>query len=212
MHSCGLCVQVPVCVECSHIIYRSTMSWFHISALESPGIIILDFLPVSLSRHLLPAKSISLSNYFWRFYFSSVITNSLACIRQPKMKYLDVNKVIRASEGFCSAPSDQEYRNSFYNHYAFLFVKVRASFKSRGIRGGSFPLCCHLKVKVLKIWKHPSILHVNAASLSRHDAAIHLFGFLTLQEGNLKKNPSWGNKNKYLLNCDCIFLQHTWAD
>lgn len=184
LHSCGLCVQVPVCVECSHIIYRSTMGWFHISALESPGIIILDFLSVSLSRHLLLAKFIMLSNYFWRFHFSSVITNSLACIRQPKMKYLDVNKIIWALEEFCSAPSDKEYCNSFFIH--ILIVKVRASFKSRGIHGGSFPLCCHLKVKVLKIRKHRSILHV------RHNAAIHLSEFLTLQEENLKKKT--GNK------------------
>lgn len=177
VHSCGLCVQVPVCVECSHIIYRSTMSWFHISALESPGIIILDFLSVSLSRHLLLAKSILLSNYFWRFHFSSVITNSLACFLKPKMKYLDVDKIIWTSEKSCSAPSDEEYCSFFYNH--ILIVKVRTGFKSRGIRGGSFPLCRHLKVKVLKIWKHRSILHVNAA--------VHLFVFLTLQEENLKK-------------------------
>lgn len=63
----SLCMQVQVwvcvcvCVLSSHIIHCSTMSWFHISALESPGIIMLDFLSVYLFLCLLLSLSLSFS-------------------------------------------------------------------------------------------------------------------------------------------------------
>lgn len=48
------CKCICVCVWLSsHIIHSGTMSWFHISALESPWIIILDFLSSFVSCSLL---------------------------------------------------------------------------------------------------------------------------------------------------------------
>lgn len=51
---CVTRVQVVVCVVSSHIICRSTMSQFHISAPESPGIIALDW--ACVPRRLLPSS------------------------------------------------------------------------------------------------------------------------------------------------------------
>ncbi len=55
----------------SHIIHSSTMSWFRISAVESPRIIILDFLSVSLFLPLLLLYALFLCNiYFFIVVFA----------------------------------------------------------------------------------------------------------------------------------------------
>lgn len=99
--------RLPVCVVSSHIICRSTMSQFHISALESPGIIILDSASLSISCWL----SLSpLRSCFSRVDFlCSVIINSLPVICQLKKQ--------KNSRRLCNhlgcVPSEKKYEKMF---------------------------------------------------------------------------------------------------
>lgn len=81
---CVTRVQVAVCAVSSHIICRSTMSQFHISARESPGIIVLD----SASVHHLVLAFSQLHCCFWRA-LCFVIINSLLLIYQLEKKKAD---------------------------------------------------------------------------------------------------------------------------